>query len=208
MTINSIIMMVSKYFSYREVTRSGIAERLGIPNNPSPAQLDRIKALLENVADPLREWVGGPLKSSSIFRDRAVSIALSKMYEKGRVAIGGQHEANDGAAIDLRDDYMLSKTIKGEKESYHYVRNRDMFYYIIKYLPFDQIIWEYGDGDNPSWVHVSFNAKDNRGKITLCHKVNKKLKYDTYYDVGEFIDAKAEAYGVNSAYDKELYDSL
>ena len=32
--------------------------------------------------------------------------------------------------------------------------NAEVFYYIKDNLPFDQLIWEFGDEDNPSWVHV------------------------------------------------------
>lgn len=194
-------MMVSKYFSYREVTRSNQARRLGIENNPNARQLENIKDLLINVADPVREFIGGPLKAESIFRSRAVSLAMKKVYPPGRVSVGGQHEANKGAAIDLDDDYMFSPTMHklAINPDYKNMRNRDIFYFIINNLEWDQIIWELGDGDSPGWVHVSYRKGHNRKKITISYMDGRSMKYVHSYTREDFENKLIEIYGEDAA---------
>ena len=45
-------------------------------------------------------------------------------------------------------------------------------------LNFDQMIWEFGDDENPNWVHVSYvNEIDNRNRCLKAYKENGKTKY-------------------------------
>jgi zinc D-Ala-D-Ala carboxypeptidase len=154
-------MKISNFVSLKEVTRSNTATRKGIENTPNDEQLARIKVLAVTVFDQLRAWVGGPVKINSGFR----SEALNK-------AIGGsktsQHCANNGAAFDIDDTF-------GHKT------NAEMFEYIKNNLRFDQLIWEFGDENNPDWIHVSYNEGNNRGQI-LYAKKNSQNK--TYYELG------------------------
>ena len=40
------------------------------------------------------------------------------------------------------------------------------------------MIWEFGDDDNPDWVHVSYVSPDeNRGRCLKAYKENGKSKY-------------------------------
>ena len=53
-----------------------------------------------------------------------------------------------------------------------------MYHYIKENLDFDQIIWEFGDDDNPNWVHVSYvSEEDNRRRCLRAHKSNNKTVY-------------------------------
>ena len=52
-----------------------------------------------------------------------------------------------------------------------------MFYYICEHLEFDVAIWEFGDDENPNWVHVSYRPGANRGKILKAVKERGKTKY-------------------------------
>ena len=53
-----------------------------------------------------------------------------------------------------------------------------MFEFIKKYLDFDQIIWEFGDDDNPDWVHVSYVSSDqNRKRCLKAYKEKGKTQY-------------------------------
>jgi hypothetical protein len=48
-------------------------------------------------------------------------------------------------------------------------------------LQFDQLIWEFGDEDNPDWVHVSYVYDGvNRGR---CLKALRDDKGKVYYEV-------------------------
>jgi hypothetical protein len=53
-----------------------------------------------------------------------------------------------------------------------------MYEFIKKHLDFDQMIWEFGDTDNPDWVHVSYvSEKQNRNRCLQAYKENGKTKY-------------------------------
>ena len=53
-----------------------------------------------------------------------------------------------------------------------------MFEYIRNNLSFDQLIWEFGNDNNPAWVHVSYVSEDqNRLRVMKAEKVNGKTQY-------------------------------
>ena len=78
-------------------------------------------------------------------------------------ATGSQH--SKGQALDLDAD------VYGGLENYQ------LFNYIKDNLEFDQLIWEFGDEENPAWVHVSYKASNNRGEVLSCVKQNGKTIY-------------------------------
>ena len=146
---------ISEHISIKEATRSNTAERLGIDNFPDSPTLANMQALAENVFEPLRKHFGHPIYITSFYR----SPELNK-------AIGGSSKSQHckGQAIDI-DDVIGSST------------NADFFNYIKDNLEFDQLIWEFGNDDNPNWVHVSYDADNNRGNILKASKENGKTKY-------------------------------
>ena len=53
-----------------------------------------------------------------------------------------------------------------------------MFQYIKENLNYDQIIWEFGDDNNPDWVHVSYvSDSENRTRALKAVKENGKTAY-------------------------------
>jgi len=148
--------MISKHISYKEGVYSITATRRGINNDPNDEQLSNMELLAEKVFEPLREWVGGPIKINSFFR----CPELNK-------AIGGSSKSQHchGQAIDIDDTY-------GK------VANSEMYHYIKENLDFDQIIWEFGDDDNPNWVHISYvSEEDNRRRCLKAERTNGKTTY-------------------------------
>jgi len=112
--------------------------------------------LAEEIFEPLREWVGGPIKVNSFFRSVALNEAI-------RGVASSQH--CKGQAIDLDDVY-------GRKS------NAEMFHWIKENLCFDQLIWEFGTDMNPNWIHVSFVSKEeNRNRCLKAYKEHGKTKY-------------------------------
>ena len=149
--------MISKHISYKEGVYSTTATRRGIDNTPNDEQLDNMETIAEKVFEPLREWVGGAIKINSFFR----SVKLNK-------AIGGSSKSQHchGQAIDIDDTFKV-------------VANSDMYNYIKNNLDFDQLIWEFGDDDNPSWVHVSYVSEgNNRRRCLKAYKSNGKTVYN------------------------------
>ena len=148
--------MISKHISDKEGVYSITAMRRDIDNTPNEEQLTNMELLALEVFEPLREWVGGPIRVNSFFR----SEELNK-------AIGGSSKSQHckGQAIDI-DDTRCHKT------------NAEMFKFINDELEFDQLIWEFGDDKNPNWVHVSYvNEIDNRNRCLKAYKENGKTKY-------------------------------
>jgi hypothetical protein len=148
--------MISKHISYKEGVYSRTATRLNIKNNPNAEQMKNMVAIAEEVFEPLRIWVNGPIKINSFFR----SPELNK-------AIGGSGKSQHchGQAIDIDDTFGRAT-------------NAEMFEFIKKHLDFDQIIWEFGDEDNPDWVHVSYVSEEqNRNRCLQAYKENGKTKY-------------------------------
>ena len=149
--------MISEHISYKEATYSSTALRRGLDNTPNDEQLKCMEEVAENVFEPLRKWVGGPIKINSFFRGKPVNTA-----------IGGSKSSQHmkGQAMDI-DDTFKHKT------------NAEMYYYVKENLDFDQMIWEFGDDENPNWVHVSYvSHRQNRKRLTVAFKKNGRTRYE------------------------------
>jgi zinc D-Ala-D-Ala carboxypeptidase len=148
--------MISKHISDREGVYSITATRLGIDNTPGKEHLDNMKLLAEKIFEPLRKWVGGPIRINSFYR----GPELNK-------AIGGSSKSQHckGQAMDI-DDTGCHKT------------NAEMYAWIKDNVDFDQMIWEFGDDENPNWVHVSYvSPEENRNRCLKAYKEKGKTKY-------------------------------
>ena len=148
--------MISNHISYKEGVYSTTATRRGIDNVPNDEQLANMELIAEKIFEPLRKWVDGPIKVNSFFR----SVKLNK-------AIGGSSKSQHchGQAVDIDDTFGV-------------VANSNMYNYIKNNLDFDQMIWEFGDDDNPNWVHVSYVSEhDNRNRCLKAYKEQGRTKY-------------------------------
>jgi hypothetical protein len=149
--------MISRHISDKEAVRSNTATRRGIKNVPNDKQLYNMKMIARQIFEPLRSYVGGPIKINSFFR-----------CEELNTAIGGSSKSQHckGQAIDIDDTFGRSS-------------NAEMYEFIKNNLNFDQLIWEFGDEENPAWVHVSYVSDEkNRNRCLLAYKdENNKTKY-------------------------------
>ena len=57
--------MISKHISDKEAVYSTTALRRGIDNKPNEEQLGNMKLIAEKIFEPLRSFVGGPIKVNS-----------------------------------------------------------------------------------------------------------------------------------------------
>ena len=147
---------ISEHISYREGTFSVTDKRLGIENEPDEKQLENMRLVAEKIFEPLRNYVGKPIKINSFFR----SPDLNK-------AIGGSSKSQHckGQAIDIDDTYGNMK-------------NYGMYNFIKENLDFDQMIWEFGDDENPDWVHVSYvSEEENRNRCLKAVRENSRTVY-------------------------------
>ena len=149
-------MKISEHITYAEAIHSNTAKRKGIDNTPSEAQVTAMKLLAEKIFEPLREWVGGPIKVNSFFRSEALNESIGG-------ASSSQH--CKGQAIDIDDVY-------GRKT------NADMYHWIQQNLDYDQMIWEFGTDMQPNWIHISYVSEEkNRNKCLKAYKEHGRTKY-------------------------------
>ena len=148
-------MKLSKNFSLDEVIRSATATKLGIDNTPEQEHLDNLQVVVDEIAQPLRDHFGKPVRINSGYR----SLALNE-------AIGGSTKSqhSKGEALDLEIDG---------------VSNLEVADWITDNCDYDQVILEFYNPNDPAggWVHVSYNeAGANRKQV---------LTYDgKYYENG------------------------
>ena len=129
-----------KYFTLEELC----ATKTGITNIPNWQAVENLKALVNNVLDPVRESWGKPIIVTSGFRCKAVN-------EKVGGSKNSQHTFGYAVDIDI-----------GTPE-----QNKELFEFIIeKGYYFDQLI----DENNFSWIHLSYKCAGNRQQILRLNK--------------------------------------
>lgn len=99
----------------------------------------------------MREALGKPIYVSSGFRCPAVNAAVGGTGTS-------QHLLGCAADITCFDNKIL--------------------FDLAKKLPFDQLIWEYGDDNAPAWVHISYDVKRHRRQVLRARKQGRKTVYD------------------------------
>ena len=157
---------ISQHITLAEVVRSQVAIRKEIDNTPDDEQLKNIKLLAEKVFEPLRKFISDergkstPLRISSFFRNTALNKAIGG-------SVSSQH--CKGQAMDIDVDGIYTD-----------LDNSDIFYIIEENLDFEQLIWEFGTGFNPAWVHVSYNERNNRKEILRSRKIAGKVTYKLF----------------------------
>lgn len=158
-------MKLSEHLSLKEVTYSTTAIKHGINNKPNIGQIMVLKEMAAKVFEPCREFVGGPLKVTSGFRGQELNKRIGG-------SLTSDHTISDHstAALDLDCDVFGGKT---NAELFHYIKNK---------LSFKQLIWEFGDNDNPNWVHVSYstNPHFNKREVLIASREGGRTVYEYY----------------------------
>lgn len=128
-----------KYFTINELSKSATAKRLGIDNTPDKKVSEEITKLINNILDPLREAWGAPLIVTSGYRSPKLNKAVGG-------AVNSQHKFGQAADINV-----LGDATKDNKSLF------DLAHKMIKEnkIKVGQLIWEYGDKEGPSWIHIS-----------------------------------------------------
>jgi hypothetical protein len=152
-------MKLSKNLTLAEVIKSPTAMRKGISNEPTIEHMENLKLIAENIFQPLRDKFGVPIGVSSGYRSPDLNKAIGG-------SITSQH--CKGQALDIDADMFGGVT------------NKEIFDYIKDSLDFDQLIWEFGNKNNPAWVHCSFISNGNRRQILRAIKKNGRTGYELY----------------------------
>jgi zinc D-Ala-D-Ala carboxypeptidase len=150
---------ISLHISWREATFSLTAARLGLDNTPGADELANMRAIANDIFEPMRAYVGGPIHISSFFRSKALNKAVGG-------STSSQHCT--GEAMDLDMDHV----------SFPKASNADLFEYVRTRRQFDQLIWEFGTRKQPDWVHVSYKrAGPNRMQVLRASRKNGQTTY-------------------------------
>ena len=156
-------MKLTANFTLDELTKSQTAERKGINNNPSPEQIENLKALAVNVLQPVRAHFDKALIISSGFRCAELCIEIGS-------SINSQHCADDeAAAADFEiwgtDNEVLATWIKSE-------------------LEFDQLILEFYRDNEPTsgWIHCSYSTNANRNQSLRAFREDGKVNYKPWLE--------------------------
>ena len=155
-------MKLSKNLSLAEATKSLTAKRLGIDNTPDDWTTENLRQVAINIFQPVRDAFRNPIYVSSGYRSADLNTA-----------IGGSRRSQhvEGRALDLDADVFRGCT------------NSEIFNYVRENLEFDQLIWEFGDEDNPDWVHVSFvyDGINRKRCLKACRDDEGKVYYEVIF---------------------------
>lgn len=153
-------MKLSKNFSLSEFTKSNTAIRRGLDNNPTAEHIHNLVWLCENILQPLRDELGVSIRVTSGYRG-----------EELNAAIGGSSTSDHckGAGADCE---LWINGYEDNAKLFNVLRIMD--------LPVKQVIWEFGDEDQPSWVHIAGVKGDDRREYLQAYKEGGKTKYKIY----------------------------
>ena len=148
-------MNLSRNFTLQELIKSDTAVRLDINNNPNSGQIEKLKALCENILQPVRDHFGR-VKVTSGFRSEQLCIKIGS-------SVNSQHARAEAA------DFEVVGT-----------DNAELADWIYKNLETDQLILEfYKPGEpNSGWIHASYVKEGRRAQFMHAYRdLNGKVKY-------------------------------
>lgn len=150
-------MRLSKNLTLKEAIKSNTATRLGISNMPEQWEIDNLRAVAENVFQPIRDHFGVPIGVSSGYRSKALNKA-----------IGGSKYSQ----------HMIGEALDIDADIYGKVTNAEIFNFVKNNLEWDQMIWEFGDDEEPNWVHISYKARgQNRKQLKRAYRDERGVHY-------------------------------
>ena len=155
-------MKLTKNLTLEEAVKSQTATRRGINNTPTAEEINNLISIANEIFQPCRDFVEGPLAVTSGFR----SVKLNTAIKGSKTS---QH--CQGRALDLDCDVFGNGT------------NADLFWFIYHELNYDQLICEFPRNGQPAWVHVSYiNEAQNRHNTYTAYKKRGRTRYRQFYN--------------------------
>ena len=147
-------MNLSRNFTLSELIKSDTAIRKGINNNPNAEQIEKLKALCENILQPVRDHFGR-VKITSGFRSVDLCLAIGS-------SSNSQHAKAEAADFECVG-----------------VDNAELADWIKNNLPYDQLIVEYYTPGEPNsgWIHCSYIPDQPRASYLWAYRSEGKTKY-------------------------------
>jgi hypothetical protein len=156
-------MKLTRNFSLSELIKSDTAIRLGIDNNPNADQIEKLKALCENILQPVRDHFGR-VKVTSGFRSVDLCVAIGS-------SVNSQHAKAEAA------DFEVIGT-----------SNAELADWIYSNLEPDQLILEFFEPSEPNsgWIHCSWVPDGRRAQFLHAFKKDGKTQYKPV--IGKAVD--------------------
>ena len=147
-------MELTRNFSLLELTKSDTAIRKGINNNPNAEQIEKLKALCENILQPVRDHFGR-VKVTSGFRSVELCTAIGS-------SANSQHAKAEAADFECVG-----------------VDNAELADWIHRELPYDQLILEfYTPGEpNSGWIRCSYTEGMPRKQFLHAFRKDGRTQY-------------------------------
>lgn len=154
------MLNISKHVTYAEAIVSATGSRKGIDNTPTPEALKSMNVTAEKLFEPIREHFEVPIRILSFYR----CPELNK-------AVGGSKTSQHmtGEAMDLQMTGGVTN-----RQLWEWLKSSD--------LEFCQAIYEFGDDNEPDWIHISYSTvtRSNNRQFLRAIKVKGKTKYIPY----------------------------
>jgi zinc D-Ala-D-Ala carboxypeptidase len=132
-TSRYVDLQLSTHFKLSEMIRSESAARNGIDNYPKEqAVIENLKALCENVLEPIREEFGKPITPTSGYLCKELNDLIGGTENSQHI----RGEAVDFVVPDISKKIVLK--------------------YIRQNLTYDQAIDELWNSSSKGWIHVSY----------------------------------------------------
>ncbi|MCQ2245369.1 MAG: D-Ala-D-Ala carboxypeptidase family metallohydrolase [Bacteroidaceae bacterium] len=162
-------MKITQHFKLEEFEKSDTAKRLGIDNSVPKELIPNIKALCENVLEPLRAEIN---KTTS-----------QQVNESTSQQVNGESE--NSIPLKLSSGYRcpaLNKAVKGSATSQHMKGEAadivipdkktglQWFEWMRTHLTYNQLIWE-TNSKGGSWIHVGYKRTGKNKMQVLSMKV-------------------------------------
>lgn len=159
-------MKLSKNFNLSEFVRSETATRQGILNIPSKTEIGRLKALCENILQPLRKEFGA-IRINSGYRCPLLNSAVgSSSRSLHRLGCAADIEAYK----DNVSNYMILEWIHNNCE-------------------YKELIAEYFNRNMPraGWVHIAYQENNNKNVLKLKDPHNNYKVCDIEYISSKYV---------------------
>ena len=156
-------MNLTRNFTLSELIKSDTAIRKGINNNPNAEQIEKLKALCENILQPVRDHFGR-VKVTSGFRSVDLCVAIGS-------SVNSQHAKAEAA------DFEVIGT-----------SNAELADWIYSNLEPDQLILEFFEPSEPNsgWIHCSWVPDGRRAQFLHAFKKDGKTQYKPV--IGKAVD--------------------
>ena len=149
---------LSPNFRVSEFTESATARSHGIKNEPSPEQVDNLKALCQGCLEPLRAELGLPVVITSGYRTKALNSMVAHSSERSQHMLGQAADfyvAPGQSGLSRRE--LLIKAFR--------------LIILDESIDYDQLILY------PSFIHVSYVSRERNRRTVLLGMRNGKLGY-------------------------------